>query len=232
MDEQTAILKAIMKAAPHGVGVYRILYAVNGSVDDFEVLFLNSLMLNVSGFSADQVVGKRYSVLFPVAQQNGVFNRLREAAEKEETADFEVNYEGGNMPHCQRFIAVKQHDLLVVTIEDITKRKKAELELKESKELLQSIMDAPNVGISVFKTIRNENGEIENFRFEYVNRRTREAFGSIDSIGTPITDYGSDGYEQMDYFKEVIENTYIRKAELVLLWDGSFYQMPRLVTIG
>lgn len=89
--------------------------------------------------------------------------------------------------------------------------------VKEDKEILQKIMDAPNVGIGVFRAVRDKHKKIKDFTFEYVNKRTREAFGTINPIGTRITDYGSDGIEQLGYFREVIEtgkkNSYTRKAE-------------------
>ena len=108
---------------------------------------------------------------------------------------------------------------------DITEIKKAEAALRESTELLNGIMNAPNVGIAVFKVVRSKSGDIENFQCEFVNRRTAEALPGIQQVGMMLTDFGSDGIEQQDRFKEVIEtgkkNSYTLKAASVGV-DGWF----------
>jgi PAS domain S-box-containing protein len=108
---------------------------------------------------------------------------------------------------------------------DITEIKKVESALKESTELLNGIMNAPNVGIAVFKVVRNHNNEIENFQCEFVNRRTAEALPGINQVGMMLTDFGSDGIQQLNQFKEVVEtgkrNGYTIKAESVGV-DGWF----------
>lgn len=106
---------------------------------------------------------------------------------------------------------------IVNVIENITDRKKVEREIKENRDLLQNIMNAPNVGIGVFKAIRDASGEIQDFRFEFVNRRTLNAFQGIDPTGTLLTAYGNDGKEQLQFFAEAIKtgksNSYTRKAQ-------------------
>ena len=108
---------------------------------------------------------------------------------------------------------------------DISEIKKAEAALRESTELLNGIMNAPNVGIAVFKVVRNKSGDIENFQCEFVNRRTAEALPGMQQVGMMLTDFGSDGIDQHDRFKEVIEtgkrNSYTLKAESVGV-DGWF----------
>jgi len=98
---------------------------------------------------------------------------------------------------------------------DITEIKRAETALRESTELLHGIMNAPSIGIAVFKVVRDNNGDIENFQCEFVNRTTREAMGT-DPTGIMLTDH-YDGFGQLEYFKETIRTgkriTYTIKAE-------------------
>lgn len=118
----------------------------------------------------------------------------------------------------QLFLIIIRH-LEILMKSKKNKLRKLELSpsVKDNSDLLKQIIDAPNVGIGVFKAIRDAHNEIKDFSFEYLNRRSLEAFGEISPIGTRLTDYGSDGIEQLNYFKEVIEtgkrNAYIRKAE-------------------
>lgn len=102
--------------------------------------------------------------------------------------------------------------------------KKAGQDLKNTHSLLQNIIDAPNLGLTVFRAIRDENGRIIDFEHEFVNRRTRETMG-FDPTGFRLTGYGPDGVEQLAAFKEVMEtgktNTYTRKAQSGIV-DGWF----------
>ncbi|HEV8508360.1 MAG TPA: PAS domain S-box protein [Chitinophagaceae bacterium] len=118
-----------------------------------------------------------------------------------------------------------QVETVLAIARDITEMRKAESALRESTELLNGIMNAPNVGIAVFKVVRNKNEEIENFQCEFVNRRTMEALPGINQLGMMLTDFGKDGIDQLDHFREVMEtgkrNTYTLKAESVGV-DGWF----------
>lgn len=102
-------------------------------------------------------------------------------------------------------------------VKDVTEQKQAEQALKESKDLLQGILDAPNIGISVMKALRNKDGAIDDFEMQFVNKRTLEAFGGKDPTGLRVKSFGIDGAEQLVHLKEAIEsqkkNSYIRKAE-------------------
>jgi PAS domain S-box-containing protein len=87
---------------------------------------------------------------------------------------------------------------------DITEIKKNERAIRDSAEVLNGIMNAPNVGISVFKVIRNNSGEIEDFQCEFVNRRTLQALG-MDPAGMTFSEYGRDATEQIQYLKQAVE---------------------------
>jgi len=100
---------------------------------------------------------------------------------------------------------------------DITGSKKAELEIRAGKELLQGIIDAPNIGIAVYKAIRDEEGHIIDFVHEFINRRTLELIG-MDMTGELLNDNALQGTQQMDRFIEALEtgrpNSYAVEAEL------------------
>lgn len=71
------------------------------------------------------------------------------------------------------------------TLQDITEQVKAEQALKESKELLQSIIDAPNLGLAVYRAVRDETGRIVDFVHEFIKRTTLAALGT--PCGIPVS---------------------------------------------
>jgi signal transduction histidine kinase len=84
------------------------------------------------------------------------------------------------------------------------------------KELLQRILDAPNIGIAVYKAVRNEEGKVIDFIHEFINKRTLEALGK-DMTGKLLSDHGDDGISQIKSFVEALEsgkpNSYVKHAE-------------------
>lgn len=83
-------------------------------------------------------------------------------------------------------------------------------------ELLQAIIDAPNIGLAIYKAIRDDDGRITDFVHEYVNHRTVEALGS-DFTGKLLSGHGPDGLKQIGLFRQVVEtqkpNSYILEPE-------------------
>ncbi len=93
---------------------------------------------------------------------------------------------------------------------------KVEQEIIQSKELLQSVIDAPTLGLAVYKAVRNAEGDIVDFVHEFVNKTTCEWLGQ-DFTGKLLSDHGSDGTIQLPNFIAAIETgkpvTYIRYVE-------------------
>lgn len=116
--------------------------------------------------------------------------------------------------YCQS--VVKLGDGVTTTTSDITQRKKAEESLRQSKDLLQKIIDAPNIGMAVYKAIRNDTGEITDYYHEYINRSSIEMLGE-DFTGRLFSEHGESALSQMLQFKEVIDggkrNSYIQEID-------------------
>ena len=117
--------------------------------------------------------------------------------------------------------------LIAVVFNDITESKERNkmlkkmveqrtAQLKESRDLLLGIMDAPNLGLAVYKTVRDKKGKIVDFIHEFTNKRTKEALGK-DMSGKLLTSDGKDGMDHLPSFIEAMEtgkpNNYIRHTE-------------------
>lgn len=68
-------------------------------------------------------------------------------------------------------------------IQDTTQHHLTKEELKESKELIESVFNASLVGVSLLKPVRNEAGEITDFRIEMMSRELEKEAGRGNLIG-------------------------------------------------
>ncbi|HEY0067346.1 MAG TPA: PAS domain S-box protein, partial [Flavisolibacter sp.] len=69
------------------------------------------------------------------------------------------------------------------TVQDITEFKKAEEEIRQGKDLLQSVFDASARAFAVFRIIYGDDGEPEDLEFLYINQVSRSFIGGVDPIG-------------------------------------------------
>jgi PAS domain S-box-containing protein len=73
-------------------------------------------------------------------------------------------------------------------VQDITERKKVELEQQESRNLLNSIFSTSLIQLSVLKAVKDENGELLDFTILVVNGELEKAMGRNDLIGKFYTE--------------------------------------------
>ncbi|WP_026462072.1 PAS domain-containing protein [Adhaeribacter aquaticus] len=71
-------------------------------------------------------------------------------------------------------------------VQDVTEQKTAEKQLQESKEYLQSVIDASLRAISVSQAIRDEEGQIIDFEWSMINTSTKQMWG--DLVGKRYTE--------------------------------------------
>jgi PAS domain S-box-containing protein len=157
LKENEALLRTVFDAAPNSLTVYEEVYNEEGQVEDFKFVMANEFTIRTTG-RAD-LVGKRYSQEFPHARETGVLDKFIEVATTGIPADFEKWYEGEGMRHWFLFIVNKVGKLLVVTTEDITKRKEAEKTIQESEAKFRTMAESTPVLI----TVGDETGDVTYF---------------------------------------------------------------------
>ena len=126
LRESRRLLQTVFDASPTAIVVMRLLRDVAEQAEDFEILIFNAFNQQVTG--RDDLVGQRFTAMFPQTVPTGVLARLLAVATTGEPADFEQWYAGEGMQHWFRHIVVRQDGLLVLTSEVITVRKQAEQE--------------------------------------------------------------------------------------------------------
>ncbi|HRF56744.1 MAG TPA: PAS domain-containing protein [Campylobacterales bacterium] len=122
-----------------GVAIYE---AVDDGMD-FVFKSFNSAAEKIESLKREQVLQKRLSEIFPGVGDFGFLQALKEVNESGKAQNFPIGFYEDNRISGWRenFIYKLTTGEIVVIYDDITERKKAEEELKESKYFLQTIIE-------------------------------------------------------------------------------------------
>lgn len=167
LNANKELLQTVFDTSPNSISVLQILNHPDGGVDEFEIVFFNAITFKTIGHR--DVIGQRYTEAFPGVRGTGIMAQFIKTATTGKLSDFEHWYEGEGMRNWFRTIAVKQDDLLIVTTEDITERKTAELKLKHSNELLEAAANTSPLGMVLALSIRNAENKIIDFEYRWMN---------------------------------------------------------------
>jgi signal transduction histidine kinase/PAS domain-containing protein len=194
------LLRATLDSSVDFVEVFQALRDESGKIIDFVWLLTNRRWQETYG----DMIGKRLLDQNPTVLETGIFERMVEATQTGISQTQERYDSVGPINGWLCLTFTRLHDGVVLTTEDITPRKRAEQEWQQSKQLLQAIINAPDIGLVVFKAIRNETGQIVDFSHEYINRVTVELLGD-DFTGKRLSDHGENGTSQLSLFIKAVE---------------------------
>ncbi|MDI6719607.1 MAG: PAS domain S-box protein [Methanomicrobiales archaeon] len=143
---------------------------------EFRFVRVNSAYAAGSGYSQEKLLGKNHFDLFPNAENQAIFERARESGEPVRFRARQFVYE--NQPERGvtywdwSLVPVREADGrvrgLVLSLADVTDRKRSEEELMRGHELLQGIIDTIPVMITIYDP------HLQSFR---VNREFRRVLG-------------------------------------------------------
>lgn len=210
LTENKDLFQTVFDSASNGIAVIQPVYNGEDRIIDFSVLLLNAYTFNWIGHT--DYKGKLYSEIFPKLKETGILEKMIQAAETGVTASFESCYEADGMKQWFRYTAVKQADLLVVTTEDITERKQAEMSLKNAldvtekqKRLYDSITSNTPDLVYVFDL---------DYRFTYANKALLEMWGKTaeEAIGKGLRDNGYEEWHAQMHEREIDEVIATKKS--------------------
>lgn len=171
MPSASALLKTVLTASDNGLIVYQPVRDTVGTLTDLRPMMLNPVAERHIKHPALEVIGKPFSQLFPRANDNSLLEQYRRVAETGQPARFECQHaEPGQLtPVWFDVSAVRVNDTLVVSYTDISQAK-ADAEAARQANLMERAFDASVSGITVYEAIRDEQGQIDDFRFVMINK--------------------------------------------------------------
>jgi len=195
------LFQTVFNSAPNGIAVLKSLYTSENKVDDFSILLLNTYITN--WIDDEDYKGKRFSKVFSKTKETNILEQFIETAETGITTNFEEWYGDETVKHCFRFTVVKQDEVLVVTMEDITEKKEAETALnnalpdaEKQKRLYNSIINSTPDLVYVFDL---------DYKFTYANKALLTMWGKTadDSIGRRLIENGYEDWHAEMHEREI-----------------------------
>lgn len=113
--------------------------------------------------------------------------------------------------------AVKNGDGLILSFLDITKRKLIEEDLRNSKDLLQSVFEISQTSITVHQPILDQKGSINDFVLVMANKYSSKIIGDKATVGMNFTGIYSEKLRD-DFFQRLVEVMYTGKQLDTELW--------------
>jgi len=135
---------------------------------DLRYTYWNKASEELTGISAKNAIGKSLFEIFPDVKGTKVERKYQEVLRTQKPLTFVSEYKLGDQNYFFEISAYPSKRGLSVFVKDITERKKAEEDLKDSEERFRDLVEKADIAI----TIDDREGN-----FKYFNKKFAELFG-------------------------------------------------------
>ena len=170
LQQQSHYLNAILNASISAVATMEAVRNENNEIIDLRYQRVNNRFLEWLQKSEAEVLSSTMLSLFPNTKSSGIFQLYCTVIEEGSPQKLEVQYldEQVNVWYDLSIERLDEHTA-VGTFYDITLRKKAFEQIQQQKSLLDNILSNSSNGISASEALRNQQGEVIDFRAILVN---------------------------------------------------------------
>lgn len=176
---QAELLQRVVDHSPTGIILVEAMRADDGEITDFRYALTNAYNAKLNGYTVEQMIGKPTNELFPGWQDLRIFDTFKSVTEtgKSQRYTFNMNHYGVKGWFNGSF--QKQDDGVLFTFLDVSALKQAEVEQEIQAVRLKAILDNSQTAISLHEAIRNEQGELIDFKTVLANRLALEQWGPL-----------------------------------------------------
>ena len=186
--ETESFLNSILANTDNVISYLKPIYSATQELIDFFIEFNNDSIENVLNKQKVQIEKKLLSEAFPIYFTNGVFIQFKACFEKGVQVKFEKKYTFEGITYWFKSSSVKMNAGILVTDIDITEEKtlaillkKQNTLLKENRAFLSNIFKSISDVVMHFKSIRNAQNKIIDFKIQFLNEQISAVTGDIPS---------------------------------------------------
>lgn len=174
VDEQ--LISDLFDVQPDSVVFFQPVFG-NEQILDFEVRYCNEAAEKILNAPKPKIIGERLSTtpLMDADSRKLIFEQCSQVWNDGQVLEYTYY-----SPGFDRYFQVQRSKIMegILSItRDRTPEVKTELQIKEQAELLNSVIEGSPGGIALYRSERNDKGEIVDFRLQLANRRCAEITG-------------------------------------------------------
>jgi signal transduction histidine kinase len=167
-EEQRKLLDSILQHSPSGITVYKAIRDEEGKVKDLQCIVANEVAEKFTEISNKDRLTKTVCELTPAISNSPLFEKAVAPLNTGEL--FQTQYFHEPIKKwLELSVAKMDDDHLINLFADITFRKEAQIEIENAAERLQAVFIASQSGMFTFAPVRDDNGEVIDFRFIITN---------------------------------------------------------------
>ncbi|MBC8153562.1 MAG: PAS domain-containing sensor histidine kinase [Bacteroidetes bacterium] len=185
-QRQTELLNNVLDVSNSGIIAFEAIRDASQRITDFRFLLSNRASVDLTGKTADEMVGNTLLALFPGNVESGLFDLYVHTTNTGEPGRTEVYYNHDGLDIWLDIAAQKLRDGFVVTFSDVSVMKRATRAIEQARiaserqaDLLNTVLDNSQTAISLHEAIRDNNGRIIDFRAVLANKRAMTMWGAL-----------------------------------------------------
>ncbi|HSP40292.1 MAG TPA: ATP-binding protein [Gillisia sp.] len=203
LSQNNDLLETVFDTVEQGIVVFKTLYEPNGDITDFLFLRINKVMQQMYG--EIDPIGKTYSEITKYGVMMGIFDALKQVMMTGKSMDREVYFDKDGYNHWFRILARPQKNLLIASIEDITRQKQKAEKFKEAIRFKkQLIRTSPDTILII---------NLDHFNVRYINQDMNSRAGMTKRriFGMSLTDilayiHPRDREILIDFHKKILKS--------------------------
>ncbi len=177
-------LEQVLNSSLTSMSVYAAERDANGQLTRFRLAMLNTAAITTWAIPEDQLVGSQLSQLFTEADAFFLHQQFKAVIDNGQRCRFEMDYQwpsNGAMHRYAMLVTKLNDDGVLVCCSELTAG--WQQERKQQADLLEQVMNTTPTGIVVHESIRDDAGEIIDFRMTRVNQVAADMLqSSIDRV--------------------------------------------------
>jgi|GEM_PF-3461418 len=175
-QRQWELTNKMINSSPNCIVLCQAVYNSEGGIDDLKLLMVNEKILHDLKRPRQEIEGLTYCELHPAVRTNGLLNLLTSVITTGKPVHQEIYLEVfGGWFHLSADRV--EDDKLIAIYHNITETKNSEKKVINQAMLLNKLINSSPCGISWYTSVRNEAGEIVDFRMKLGNEKSAEITG-------------------------------------------------------
>ncbi len=174
LQESSELFRATLQTLIDPLVLLTAAHDADGVVVDFVCAFANDAACAVSGMTSEALIGRRLLEFLPESRSSGLFDafvRVIETGEPfiQDDLVFAVGRVGEQTERHLNMRVTSVGDQVAITWIDATERRSIEARLGASEQRFRAAVGSMLDSFTIVSAVRDDCGEIVDFRYEYVN---------------------------------------------------------------